>query len=258
MRVPSLAVLVAVAALALAGCLRVPPTDGSDPVDAFRYEVAGCDLFETVVPGDMHATRAALPPGFEPVDYGTYWGGPAIDRSAISVVWWDCATYRSPGNASTHREVYLGAYVEVPTELSTEASPFFLFDVVSDNDAYTDGLASVGWQARIPDSFALDDGAANRTLAEVTTDDAGLAGEGTFAAGDLRTGQFAFANYHPVADGFALQHLEFEDFRYRTAPVQLAVRDLQPLRDLVGDGTTSGMGYRGWGVAYEASVQVVR
>lgn len=263
-----LAVLLATT-LVVAGCVSLPGTgagadgtdgDGASPPPA-AYGVEGCVLFEAVVPGDQARTQAALPPGFAPVDYGTYWGGPQSGDSAISVVWLDCESLTTADGSVAHREVLLGAYVTAPVELGhDDASPFYLFEVLTPTSALRDLLAPFGWTPPAGVNASLDEGQAGQVRADVRVDGGGsLSGQGTFPAGDQDTGTFVFDNFHAPDDGeLVRQRLGFSTFPYRVGPVTLTVRGVAPLTDLVGDGETDGLGYHAWDVTYGAVVEQVR
>lgn len=266
-----LAVLLLLAAPALGGCLSLPGTgpgadgtggdagDGALPPPA-AYGVEGCVLFEAVVPGDRVRTQAALPPGFAPVDYGTYWGGPPSGDSAISVVWFDCDRLTTADGTTAHREVLLGAYVTAPVELrDDDAAPFYLFEVLTPTEALRDLLAPFGWTPPAGVNASLDVGQAGQVRADARVPDGGsLSGRGTFPAGDQDTGTFAFDNFHATDDGLVRQRLGFQTFPYRIGPVTLTVRGVAPLSDLVGDGETEGLGYHAWAIDFGAIVEQVR
>lgn len=262
-----LALLLVLAAPPLAGCLA--PTDGGArldrPPDPVTYAVQGCTLFEAVVPGDMLRTEAALPAGFSPVDYGTYWGGPPTGDSALSAVWFDCERFAGPGNGTAatadHAEVFLGAYVTVPVDLrSDDTTPFYLFETLTTNADLRALLAPFGWRPPDGVSLSLEAGAADRVQATAATDAGSMEGEGAFPAGDQSTGTFTFHNFHTGAEGLVRQRLDFQDFAYRTAPVTLQVDGIEPLASLVEevqDGQAAGLGFFAADVTVSVRVEQV-
>lgn len=258
-----------VLAVALTGCVQVATQDEAAPArtawqDAFDpygfgYNVTGLRLVEAVVPGDMVATEARLPAGYEPVDYGAYWGGPATGDSAVSVVVLDGGTYEDGEAARDHAEVLVGAYVEVAVEdRAPDIHPFYVFDVATTNPAYRADLADAGWQALLTDRVEAEAETTGLVQADASGPGWSVGLGGAFPAGDTTTGTFTFENHHVDAKGRIRQRLDFASFSYRTAPVELTVDGLDVLVDLVGDGTTRGMGYHGWEVGYDATVTLDR
>lgn len=253
--------LVALAVLT-GGCIGAvdpgqPTTQAPGAIPASTYAVEGCTLLEAVVPGDWHATEARLPAGFDPVDYGDYWGGPATGDSAISVVVFDCPTFVLDGADRSHREVLIGAYVEVARDRQPEdASPFYLFDTWTPDRAYADLLDRYGWQAPTADDVTLVRDASGHATGGMTAEEGSVSVEGAFPAGDSSTGTFAFLNYHRGRQGMVHQRLAFQDFTYRMGPTRLDVDGIAPLVGLVGEGTTEGWGYLGWEIAYDARLSL--
>lgn len=260
---PRVAVWALVAlAVATGGCIGAvdpgaPTSQAPEALPASTYAVEGCTLLEAVVPGDWMATEAHLPAGFDPVDYGSYWGGPATGDSAISVVVFDCPTFAHDGSDRSHREVLIGAYVEVALDRQPEdASPFYLFDTWTPDRAYADLLDRYGWQAPAADDVTLARGASGHATGGMAAEGGSVSVEGAFPAGDTSTGTFAFLNYHEGRQGMVHQRLAFQDFPYRTGPARLDVDGIAPLVGLVGEGTTEGLGYLGWEIAYDARLSL--
>lgn len=262
-------VVACVVAVALAGCIQAADgPDGRDGVDdvagdsagaePYAYRLAGCTLFEGVLPGDWTATEAALPAGYTPVDYGAYWGGPDTGDSAVSLVWWDCPTYADGDVDRGHRELFVGAYVEVAADdRPVNATPFYLFDVAASNPAYRDALGARGWTPMRLDGFGVQVGAAGDVAADAGGQGWSANGSGTFPAGDRQTGTFAFENHHVVGAARIEQRMAFSSFSYRTGPVEVSVAGVEPLTAILGDDPVQGTGFHGWGVAANVTVERV-
>lgn len=251
------AVLLLVVA-ALAGCLQAgqlggsPVAAGDEPV---AYALEGCALVEAVVPGDLRATRAALPAGYLPVDYGEYWGGPPTGDSAVSVVVLDCDRYDDGTGRRDHGEVLFGAYVTFPVEhRDPDAGSFYVLDAASTTPAHRSAVQAVRWPATAADRAVASQGAGGAVEARAAGPGWWAEIGGSFPAGDATTGTFAFVNHHVPEEGLAVQRLGFESFPYRTAPVELAVHGVDPVVDLVGEGTVEGIGYHGRQVDLAATV----
>lgn len=251
------AILLVVAALA--GCLRAGQLDEAPAGDEgpLAYDVTGCRLVEAVVPGDLRATRAALPAGYTPVDYGEYWSGPATGDSAISVVALDCDRYEDDATRRTHAEVLFGAYVEFPLEhRDPDAGSFYVFDGASTNPVHRANLREVAWPATAADRVVTEGQPGGSVQAEAAGSGWWATIGGAFPAGDTTTGTFAFLDHHVADRGLSVQRLAFESFSYRTAPVELAVHGVDPVVDLVGDEPVQGIGYDGSEVSFSARVHL--
>lgn len=253
-RVAALIVVVA----AFAGCLQAGQLGGSGPAAGdgpVAYALEGCALVEAVVPGDLQATRAALPAGYLPVDYGEYWGGPATGDSAISAVVLDCDRYEGDTTRRDHAEVLFGAYVTFPVEhRDPDAGSFYVLDAASTTGAHRSAVAAASWPATVADRAEASQGAGGAVEARAAGPGWWAEIGGSFPAGDATTGTFAFVNHHVADDGLAVQRLGFDSFPYRTAPVELSVHGVDPVVDLVGEGTVEGVGYHGRSVDLSATV----
>lgn len=252
-----LAVAAVLAVAALAGCLQVGQLDGSPTAGEgpAAYALSGCTLVEAIVPGDMQGARAQLPAGYEPVDYGEYWGGPPTGDSAVSVVLLECDRYDDGATRRDHAEALFGAYVEFPLEhRDPDAGSFYVFDAASTTPAHRSAVEAVGWPAGVADRVAAQVDPGGGVAAEAVGSGWWAEIGGSFPAGDRTTGTFAFVNHHVADGGLTAQRLGFDSFPYRTAPVELAVHGVEPVVDLVGEGQVQGVGYHGRSVDLQASV----